>query len=188
MDIQQTITMLNGRSVVLVGLMGAGKTTVGRRLAARLALPFADADNEIENAAGKTIPEIFQDHGEQYFREGERKVIERLLNGPQLVLATGGGAYMCTETRQTIAQHGISLWLKANFPLLMKRVRRRSNRPLLKDPDPEAVMRSLIEQRYPVYGEADITVESQDVPHDRIVQTCLEAIADYVGSSERAGT
>jgi shikimate kinase len=133
------------RSIVLVGLMGAGKSTVGRRLAERLELPFVDADLEIERAAGKTVPEIFADHGEAYFHDGERRVISRLIDhGPQ-VLATGGGAFINPEIRKLIGERGISVWLRAELPLLMKRVRRRSNRPLLDTTDPEAVMRRLID-------------------------------------------
>jgi shikimate kinase len=171
---------LNGRSIVLIGLMGAGKTTVGRRLASRLHLPFVDADHEIEEAAGKSIPEIFEEHGEQYFRDGERRVIDRLLQDGTRVLATGGGAYMNAETRDAIARNGIALWLKADFDLLMKRVRRRSNRPLLKNANPESVMRRLIDERYPVYALSDVVVESRDAPHDQIVTLCLEALADWV--------
>ena len=171
---------LNGRSIVLIGLMGAGKTTVGRRLASKLQLPFADADIEIETAAGQTIPEIFEAHGEQYFRDGERRVIGRLLHDGTRVLATGGGAYMNEATRKTIAENGISMWLKADFSVLMKRVRKRSNRPLLKNADPEAVMRNLIAERYPVYQNADIVVESREVPHDQIVGACIEALAQHL--------
>jgi shikimate kinase len=171
---------IDNRSIVLIGLMGAGKTTVGRRLANKLKLPFVDADHEIEQAAGKTIPEIFEEHGEQYFRDGERRVIERLLQDGIKVIATGGGAYMNDDTRNAIARCGISIWLKADFDLLMKRVRRRSNRPLLQTQDPEAVMRNLIEQRYPVYEQADITVQSRDVPHDQIVASCLQTLADWL--------
>jgi shikimate kinase len=171
---------IDNRSIVLIGLMGAGKTTVGRRLANKLKLPFVDADQEIEQAAGKTIPEIFEEHGEQYFRDGERRVIERLLQDGIKVIATGGGAYMNDDTRNAIARCGISIWLKADFDLLMKRVRRRSNRPLLQTQDPEAVMRNLIEQRYPVYEQADITVQSRDVPHDQIVASCLQTLADWL--------
>jgi shikimate kinase len=168
---------LNGRSIVLVGLMGAGKSTIGRRLAQKLGLAFVDADAEIEQAAGKAVPDIFREHGEAYFREGERKVIARLLeSGPQ-VLATGGGAYMNEETRNNIAGRGISVWLKADISLLMKRVRRRDNRPLLKAEDPEDVMRSLIAERYPVYSQADITVESRDAPHNSIVTDVIRALA-----------
>ncbi len=167
------------RSIVLVGLMGAGKSTVGRRLAERLDIPFVDADLEIERAAGKTIPEIFADHGEPYFRDGERRVISRLLDqGPQ-VLATGGGAFMNPETRKLIAGRGLSVWLRAELPLLMKRVRRRSNRPLLDTVDPEAVMRQLIDERYPVYAEAAITIDSRDLSHNVIVNDLLQALVDH---------
>ena len=171
---------LKGRTIVLIGLMGAGKTTVGRRMANALGLPFVDADIEIETAAGKTIPEIFEDHGEQSFRDGERKVIERLLQDGAGVLATGGGAYMNEHTRQVIADKGISIWLKADIAVLMRRVKKRSNRPLLKNSDPESVMRKLIAERYPVYQAADITIESMDVPHDQIVSRCLEALAHHL--------
>ena len=153
----------------MVGLMGCGKSSVGRRLAARLDIPFIDADDEIERAAQKTIPEIFADHGEAEFRDGERRVIRRLLqSGPQ-VLATGGGAYMNPETRAAIRAAGIAVWLRAELPVLMRRVMKRDNRPLLKVDDPEAVMRRLMETRYPIYTEADLVVESRDVPHDVIV-------------------
>jgi shikimate kinase len=168
---------LGPRSIVMVGLMGCGKTSIGRRLGAALDLPFIDADDEIENAAGKTISEIFADHGEQYFRDGERKVIARLLRqGPQ-VLATGGGAFMNPETRRNIRQAGISVWLKADLAVLMKRVLRRDNRPLLKTADPEAKMRELMQQRYPVYAEADVIVESRDVAHEVIVEEILDCLA-----------
>jgi shikimate kinase len=175
------------RSIVLVGLMGAGKSTVGRRLAERLDLPFVDADLEIERAAGKTIPEIFADHGEAYFRDGERRVISRLLDqGPQ-VLATGGGAFMNAETRKLIAGRGLSVWLRAELPLLMKRVRRRSNRPLLDTADPETKMRQLINERYPVYAEAAITIDSRDLSHNVIVNDLLQAILDHFSRPKAAG-
>lgn len=173
---RHVLGQLQGRSVVLVGLMGAGKTTIGRRLAQRLGLPFADADKEIEQAADKSIPEIFADHGEDYFRSGEARVIARLLEDGQKILATGGGAFMNPETREVIKQSGVSVWLRADLALLMKRVRRKSHRPLLKTANPEAVMRKLIEQRYPVYAEADLEVESRDVPHSHIVDAVLEAL------------
>lgn len=174
---------LGKRSLVLVGLMGAGKTAIGKRLATELDLPFTDADNEIETAAQKTISEIFADHGEEYFRTGEQKVIQRLLqNGPQ-VLATGGGAYMNEQTRQDINTYGISIWLKANFDVLMSRVSRRDHRPLLQNDNPEEVMRSLIEERYPVYELADITVVSRDGPHEVIVSEILSKLASYVGEA-----
>lgn len=185
-DIEAVKRLLNGRSIVLVGLMGAGKSTVGRRLAQKLGLEFTDADAEIERAAGKTVPDIFRDHGEAYFREGERKVIARLLeSGPQ-VLATGGGAFMNEETRKNIARLGISVWLRADMDLLMKRVRRRDNRPLLKAEDPDAVMRQLIAERYPVYGQADVTVESRDVPHNSIVSDVIRALASRERSMKNA--
>jgi shikimate kinase len=170
---------LDGRSIVLVGLMGAGKSTIGRRLAQRLDLSFIDADAEIEQAAGKTVPEIFRDHGETYFRDGERKVIARLLDSGPQVLATGGGAFMNEQTRNNIAHKGISVWLKADISLLMKRVLRRDNRPLLQSEDPEIVMRRLIEERYPVYSRADIIVESRDVPHNSIVSDVIRALAAH---------
>src|SRR4051812_14049774 len=167
---------LGGRSLVLVGLMGAGKSTVGRRLASRLELPFRDADREIEAAAGMVIPDIFALHGEASFRDGERRVIARLLQEGPLVLATGGGAYMHPETRQRHAPVGVSIWLRAEFDVLMRRVRKRSNRPLLQPPDPDATMRGLMEKRYPVYALADVAVESREIPHDRVVQEVLHAL------------
>ena len=173
---------LGDRSIVMVGLMGCGKSAVGRRLAARLGLPFVDADEEIEKAAGQTIADIFAEHGEPYFREGERKVLARLMrSGPQ-VLATGGGAFMNAETRAAIAERGVSVWLRAELPLLLRRVAKRNNRPLLKDGDPEVVMQKLMDARYPVYAQADITVESRDVPHDVIVGEIIERFASSPGA------
>jgi shikimate kinase len=178
---------LGARSIVLIGLMGAGKTAVGRRLAAKLDLPFTDADGEIEAAAGETISEIFATHGEPYFRQGEARVIARLLKeGPQ-VLATGGGAYMDAGTRENIKAHGVSVWLKADLPLLLHRVRRRDNRPLLKGGDPEKVMRDLMHKRYPVYAQADITVESRDLPHDVMVVDVVEALSRFLGGDAEGG-
>lgn len=167
--------------IVLVGLMGAGKTSVGRRLAEKLGIPFVDADHEIEAAAGKTIPEIFADHGEPYFREGERRVIQRLIGNGAQVLATGGGAWMNDETRARIQDHGISVWLRAALPVLMKRVAKRQDRPLLQTDDPEAVMRGLMEKRYPVYALADVTVESRDVQHGQMVNDVIRALAHWNG-------
>jgi shikimate kinase len=168
---------LGDKSIVMVGLMGCGKSAVGRRLAARLGLPFVDADEEIERAAGQSIEDMFAEHGEPYFREGERKVLARLMrSGPQ-VLATGGGAFMNAETRAAIAERGISVWLKAELPLLVRRVSKRNNRPLLKGGDPQAVMQNLMDVRYPVYAQADITVESRDVPHDVIVGEIIELLS-----------
>ena len=170
-------SVLGPRSLVMVGLMGCGKSAVGRRLAAKLGLPFVDADEEIEKAAGQSIEDMFAEHGEPYFREGERKVLARLMrSGPQ-VLATGGGAFMNAETRAAIAERGISVWLKADLPLLVRRVAKRNNRPLLKSSDPQAVMQKLIDVRYPIYAQADITVESRDVPHDVIVAEIIERLA-----------
>jgi shikimate kinase len=169
---------LGSRSIVMVGLMGCGKSAVGRRLATRLGLPFVDADEEIEKAAGKTIEDIFAEHGEPYFREGERKVLARLLrSGPQ-VLATGGGAFMNSESREAIAHAGISIWLKAELALLVRRVAKRNNRPLLKNGDPEVVLQTLIDTRYPLYAEANITVESRDVPHEVIVAEIVERLGE----------
>ena len=168
---------LGTRSIVLVGLMGCGKSSIGKRLAARLALPFVDADEEIEKVAAKSISEIFADQGEEFFRDRERKVIARLLeSGPQ-VLATGGGAYMHPDTRDGIRRNGISVWLRAELPVLMRRVQKRDTRPLLKTGNPEATMRKLIDNRYPVYAGADITVESREEPHDVIVIELMERLA-----------
>jgi shikimate kinase len=172
---------LGPRSIVLIGLMGAGKTAVGRRLANRLDLPFIDADTEIEVAAGATISEIFTEHGESYFREGERKVIARLLDGGPQVLATGGGAYMNADTRAAIKARGLSVWLKADIKVLLKRVGRRGNRPLLAGGDPDAVMKKLMDERYPIYAKADVTVESRDVPHETIVSAVIDALAVKLG-------
>jgi shikimate kinase len=178
---KRLVAALDHRSVVLVGMMGAGKTTVGRRLAARLGLGFVDADTEIEKAAAKTIPEIFAEHGEAYFRDGERRVILRLLaEGPQ-VLATGGGAYMNPDTRGAIAAKGVSIWLEAEFELLAQRVRRKSNRPLLDNPDPDATLKRLMAERYPVYALADITIRSRDVSHDVIADEIIAALESHLG-------
>ena len=177
---------LGGRSIVLVGLMGCGKTSVGRRLAARMSMPFIDADDEIEKAAGKSINEIFAEHGESYFRDGERRVISRLLVEGQKVLATGGGAYMNAETRANIARLGVAVWIKAELPLLMRRVMRRDNRPLLKAENPEAVMRRLMETRYPIYAGADVMVESREVPHEMMVSEVVETLLEHlVGDQPR---
>jgi shikimate kinase len=177
---------LGRRSIVLIGLMGAGKTAVGRRLASRLDLPFIDADTEIELAADASISEIFAEHGESYFRQGERKVIARLLEGGPQVLATGGGAYMDAETRANIKARGLSVWLKAELKVLLKRVGRRDNRPLLAAGSPEKVMKRLIEERYPIYAGADVTVESRDVPHDVIVGAVIDAIAGKLSCEAKA--
>jgi shikimate kinase len=172
---------LGSRSVVLVGMMGAGKSTVGRRLAARLRLPFMDADTEIELAhAGMTIPEIFQTHGEPYFRDGEARVIARLLDAGPAVLATGGGAFMREDTRQRIGEKAISIWLKADADIILKRVKRRADRPLLQTADPAATVGRLISEREPVYQRADITIWSRDVPHEKIVDECIAALHGWL--------
>ena len=176
---EKLVGSLQDRSIVLVGLMGAGKTSVGRRLAQRLDLPFADADAEIERAAGKTIPEIFSDHGETEFRNGEKRVIARLLDSGPQILATGGGAFMDKETRDNIAERALSIWLNADVDLLLKRVKRRSNRPLLAQGDPKETLNRLIEERYPIYAMADIEVVSKDAPHQRIVSAIIRALQDH---------
>jgi shikimate kinase len=181
------IASLGGRSIVLVGMMGAGKSSVGRKLAGRLALHFVDADTEIEAAAGMSIPDIFETRGEAEFRAGEARVIARLLEtGPQ-VLATGGGAFMNADTRAAIRAKGISIWLRADFDILMKRIKRRSDRPMLKTDDPPATLRALIAQRYPVYAEADITVDSRDVLHDVIVDEVLDALRRFFAQAGATG-
>ncbi|MCW5749723.1 MAG: shikimate kinase [Alphaproteobacteria bacterium] len=164
------------RSIVLVGLMGAGKSSVGKRLAARLGLPFVDADQEIEKAAGMTIEDIFDRFGEPHFRDGERRVIRRLLEGPRQVLATGGGAFMDPETRELIRARGRSIWLKAELDTLVRRCAKRQNRPLLKEGDPRAVLERLMEVRHPVYAQADFTVDSGEGPHELVVDEILRLL------------
>ena len=175
------VKTLGVRSIVLVGMMGAGKSSIGRRLATRLGLPFIDADGEIEERAGMTIPELFEMHGEAYFRAGEARVLARLLDGGPQVLATGGGAFMNAETRALIRVKGVSVWLKAEFDLLLRRIMRRNDRPLLKTDDPATRLRSLIEERYPIYAEADLTVHSREVPHETIVGEIVGALAGKFG-------
>lgn len=170
---------LGQRPLVLVGLMGCGKSSIGKRLAAKLSLPFIDADEEIERVAQKSISEIFADHGEAFFRDREAKVIARLLGSGSQVLATGGGAFITAETRQKIREAGLSIWLRAELPVLMRRVSKRDTRPLLKSGDPEQVMRNLMAARYPIYAEADITIESRDIPHDSIVAEIIAALARH---------
>lgn len=168
---------IRDRPIVLVGLMGSGKSTIGRRLAQHLGMHFADADDEIERAAGMTISDIFARFGEAHFRDGERRVIERLMTGRPLVLATGGGAFMNDATRALIQEKGVSVWLDADIPTLVERVARRSHRPLLKDRDPAEVLRELAAVRNPVYAEAHVRVSSAANPHDHTVRTILEALA-----------
>ncbi|HEX7968504.1 MAG TPA: shikimate kinase [Stellaceae bacterium] len=174
------------KTIALVGLMGAGKTSIGRRLAQRLGLPFVDADSEIEAAAGTTIEDIFQRHGEAAFRDGERRVIARLLDNPLQVLATGGGAYMDPSTRALIRARAISSWLRADIALMLARVERRHNRPLLKNGDPRKVLEGLMAQRYPIYAEADITVDSVDGPPEATLERVMAALAAHLGAAERA--
>ena len=177
--LQAAIENTGNRAIVLVGLMGAGKTSIGRRLAERMGLAFVDADTEIEKAAGKSIPDIFAEHGEAHFRDGERRVILRLLEGGPQILATGGGAFMNAETRAAIKAHALSVWLKADLDVLLKRVAKRGGRPLLENKDPAEVLQNLINLRYPVYAEADITVESLDVQHAQMVSAVLQALSHY---------
>jgi shikimate kinase len=171
------VAALGPRSVVLVGMMGAGKSSIGRRLAARLGIAFVDADSEIETAHRMTIPDIFSTYGEAYFRSGETRVIARLLEGGPQVLATGGGAFMNADTRGAIGANGISVWLKAEFDVLMRRIKRRQDRPLLKTEDPGATLRTLMAERYPVYAQADLTIQSREVPHEKIVDEIVGALA-----------
>jgi shikimate kinase len=177
--VEAALENTGARSIVLVGLMGAGKTSIGRRLAEKLGRNFVDADQEIEKAAGKSISDIFADHGEAHFRDGERRVIARLLENGTQVLATGGGAFMNAETRQAIKAHGISIWLRAELDVLLKRVSKRGGRPLLEQNDPAAVLQKLMDERYPVYADADITVQSRDVQQNEMVQAVLKALANF---------
>ncbi|MDX1485299.1 MAG: shikimate kinase [Alphaproteobacteria bacterium] len=169
------------RSIVLVGLMGAGKSSVGRLLAARLGLEFIDADAEIEDAANASIDEIFATHGEATFRSGERRVIARLLEGPARVIATGGGAFMDHDTRKRIQESAISVWLKADLDTLINRVGRRGGRPLLKGKEPRAVLRALMAKRDPVYGTADITVQSSERPAGEVTNLVIQALEQHLG-------
>ncbi|KQT47989.1 shikimate kinase [Devosia sp. Leaf420] len=171
---------LGGRPLVLVGMMGAGKTTVGRRIATRLNRRFIDSDEEIEKAAQMTIPEIFAQRGEPEFRAGETRVISRLLKEDGIVLATGGGAFVNLETRAQIKSGAVSVWLKADLDILFERVSRRSNRPLLKTTDPKATLQKLIEDRYPIYAEADLTVLSRDVPQDSVAADVISALLHHL--------
>ncbi len=173
------------KTVVFVGLVGVGKTCIGKRLAQRLELPFIDADKEIEEAARCTIPEFFERYGEQQFREGERRVILRLLDNPVHVLSTGGGAFMDPQTRAAIRERAISIWLRADLDLMLRRVSRRNDRPLLQVADPRAKLQELIDQRYPVYAEADITVDSMDGPPDATLERVMGALAAHI---RRSGT
>ena len=176
--------LLGDRPIVLVGMMGAGKTTVGRRLAARLGRHFVDSDEEVERAAGMSIEDIFAAHGEADFRQGEVRVIARLLKDAGLVLGTGGGAFMNAETRALVKECAVSVWIKADFELLFQRVQRRSNRPLLKTVNPRQTLMDLIDRRYPTYAEADVTVVSADVPQDQVAGEVIEALLTYLRGSQ----
>lgn len=176
---------LGRRSIVLVGMMGVGKSSIGRRLGARLAVPFVDADAEIEKAAGMSIADIFARHGEADFRSGEARVIARLLEGGPQVLATGGGALMNPDTRAAIKARGVSIWLSAEFDVLMRRInKRKEDRPMLMTADPAATLRQLLAEREPVYAQADITVQSREVPHDAIVVEIMRALAGFLNSHD----
>jgi shikimate kinase len=175
--------LLGGRSIVLVGMMGVGKSSIGRRLAARLGVQFVDADAEIEKAAGMSIADIFARHGEADFRSGEARVIARLLDGGPQVLATGGGAVMNADTRAAIKAKGVSIWLSAEFDVLLRRINKRKNeRPLLQTADPAATLRELLVAREPVYAQADLTVQSREVPHDAIVSEIMMALATFLNA------
>src|SRR5467141_2839652 len=176
----EIMAALGTRSLVLVGMMGAGKSTIGRRLSVRLRLPFLDADTEIEAAAAMSIPDIFETHGEPQFRDGEARVIARLLDGGPAVIATGGGAFMREETRSRIGTKAVSIWLKADADIIMRRVKRRADRPLLQTADPAATVGRLMREREPVYQRADLTIWSRDVPHEKIVDECIEALHSWL--------
>lgn len=178
---------LGDRVIVFVGLMGAGKTAIGRQLAQALGLAFIDSDHEIENVSRMTVPELFERYGEPEFRALEQRVIERLLREGPRVVSTGGGAFMNAQTRAAIAEHGVSVWLKADLDLLMERVAKKQNRPLLKNPDPRAVMEKLMADRYPVYALANLTVETRDARREIITDETLQALAGYLERHE-AGT
>lgn len=182
------LARLGDRSIVLIGMMGVGKSSIGRRLGSRLGIPFVDGDTEIEQAAGMSIADIFARHGEAAFRSGEARVIARLLNGGPQVLATGGGAVMNEATRALIKERGVSIWLSAELDLLLRRIsKRKAERPMLQTDDPAATLRDLLTTRQPIYAQADITVQSRDVPHDAIVTEIIEALTAFLGASPPRG-
>lgn len=174
------------RTVALIGLMGAGKTSVGRRLAQELGLPFVDADTEIESAAGQSIEEIFERHGEAFFRDGERRVIARLLDGPPHVLATGGGAFMDPSTRALLKERAITIWIKADIDILLARVARRNHRPLLKRGDKRTILEKLMAERHPVYAEATLTIDSSDGPPEETITAIMARLEDYLAAHPEA--
>lgn len=181
----ELVALLGGRPIVLVGMMGAGKTTVGRRLANKLGRRFIDSDEEVENAAGMSIEDIFKTHGEADFRSGEVRVIARLLRESDIVLGTGGGAFINPETRALVKAEAVSVWIKADFELLFSRVSRRANRPLLKTANPRETLRNLIDARYPIYAEADVTIVSKDVPQDVVANDIIDALVEFLGKRDR---
>jgi len=183
----ELLALLGHRPVVLIGMMGAGKTTVGRRLAAKLGRHFVDSDEEVEKAAGMTIEDIFKAHGEADFRAGEVKVIARLLKDENIVLGTGGGAFINPDTRALVKASAVSVWIKADFELLFQRVSRRSNRPLLKTANPRETLQKLIDARYPIYAEADVTVVSRDVPQDQVASEVIDAICAHLSREDANG-
>jgi shikimate kinase len=176
---QQKILGIN-KPIVMVGLMGAGKSQIGRDLAAKLGLPFVDADDEIIKAAGCSVSDIFELYGEKAFRDVEERVISRLLNSKVQIIATGGGAFMSVKVRKAIREYGVSIWLKAELEVLVERTSRRRGRPLLEKGDPATILKGLMDERYPVYEEADIVVDTQDVPIDANVNATADALAAYV--------
>ena len=182
------LAALGARSIVLIGMMGVGKSSIGRRLAGRLGIPFVDADAEIEKAAGMSIADIFAHRGEADFRSGEARVIARLLEGGPQVLAAGGGAFMNAGTREAIRAKGVSVWLKADLDVLLRRIsKRRNERPLLQTGDPEETLRALLIEREPVYAQADLTVYSRDVAHDSIVADIITALGAFLHESALTG-
>jgi shikimate kinase len=179
---QELLALLGGRPIVLVGMMGAGKTTVGRRLAARLDRKFVDSDEEIEQAAGMSIDDLFRAHGEPEFRAGEARVVARLLREDNIVIGTGGGAFVNPDTRALVRERGVSVWIKADFELLFARVSRRATRPLLKTADPRKTLKQLIEARYPLYAEADVAVLSSEVPQDQVAGEIIAALTAFLSA------
>lgn len=169
----------NNRTIALVGMMGVGKSTVGRRLATRLDMPFRDADDAIVEAAGMSVSDIFASLGESAFRDGEARIMKRLLEGPPIVLATGGGAMLNADTRARLKAHATTIWLKTDLNIIARRVARRDTRPLLRDKDPLTVLKTLAQARYPIYGEADLTVETSGGAHAEAVEAILRALTDY---------
>ena len=179
-DARELLSLLVGKPIVLIGMMGAGKTTVGRRLALRLGRTFIDSDNEVEKAAGMSIADYFAAHGEPEFRAGETRVIARILEEKNIVLGTGGGAFMTKETRELIKQRAVSVWIKADFDLLFARVSKRATRPLLQTENPRETLKQLIDARYPTYAKADVTITSRDVPHDEIAADVIDQLSAHL--------